>query len=44
VTPAAAFGGSVLAMVVLSLDELWLRGSVARLVAALTALRGRREA
>ena len=42
----AAFGGSVLAMVVLSLDELWLRGSVARLVSPLlTALRlGRREA
>jgi len=42
----AAFGGSVLAMVALSLDELWLKGAVGRRLAPLVAaLRlGRREA
>ena len=41
----AAFGGSVLAMVVLSLDELWLRGALARLLGPLLAAArlGRRE-
>lgn len=42
----AAFGGSVTAMVLLCLDELWLRGAAGRRLAPLlTALRlGRREA
>lgn len=45
VAGGAAFGAGVLAMVVLSLDELWLRGALARLVSPLVAaLRlGRRE-